>query len=640
MNKLAKALLQHYSPQKDLKEIDPSHAGKGVDRSRNVSAHPISYFYKEGAVPESVVTEQGPHQYSVNLPEGFPIYDIGTDPEKHIENLHNESMNRSTNPGVLHNDEIHSRLKEHGYKGFEHTGHPTHKGIVGLYEKQSVMQKSERPLDRILSETRQRLSRLKYHQEQSPKSALYPMRGKDNGNRILISPDLKQEGKWRKTHFWPGNDPTGHIEGLTYPEAVKHAHEGGADLENPIPDFDKSQKPMQGLAKALLEKAQPVDFNQYGFSHHNEGGIHFVNVHHKLPHGGGDHIGEFQFATDHPSAPDKLYPLLADVEPAHRNKGLASEAYKMAEEKSGKKIVPSHSQTSSAKKLWAQPNRPFGKSELQKGSWQRKNKFNPLKDQPPGHQLGLIHSWQGGARDMFRQGIKKDTGTARDRFLRQLSAKTKTRHGKQGGREFLLHRGHGINEPIVETDTHVQHKDNSSWTPHAGIAENFWDSAPEPTEKPTSAWIHENNILSVPKQYGNVPSGAVTRRENPFSIEHEVIVGPHTSEKANYVPRSDTDVIPDLNERIQARGKGHFDQHHQSPKAVLNQRKSGLTNFGKSLAKSTSLNKSIPEGWRQNKTSKTPGIHFSHPEHGAVSILKHPKGHFEVKHNSQQPQQD
>jgi len=96
-------------------------------------------------------------------------------------------------------------------------------------------------LNQVLSETRQRMARLKHHQSQPAKTALYPTRGKDNGHSVLISPDFNHEGKWRKTYFWPNNEPVGHAEGLDYPEAIRHAYDSGADLENPIPDFDKSE---------------------------------------------------------------------------------------------------------------------------------------------------------------------------------------------------------------------------------------------------------------------------------------------------------------------------------------------------------------------------------------------------------------
>jgi len=149
----------------------------------------------------------------------------------------------------------------------------------------------------------------------------------------------------------------------------------------PKPDLGKS-----------LSKAKPVDFNQYGFSHGHDGsedGIHHIHVYKKSSSGGGDFVGEFQFATDHPSAPNKLYPLLAEVDPEHRQKGIASEAYKMAEQISGKKIVPSHSQTQSAKQMWNQPNRPFGESL-------EKNKRVPF------------HTVQSHIDDLHFEGVNRD----------------------------------------------------------------------------------------------------------------------------------------------------------------------------------------------------------------------------------------
>ena len=145
MSKLLKALLTHYSPKEGLKEIDPEKRGTGVDVKRNISVHPISYYYQEGAVPESVVTDPARQKYTVKLPEGYPIYDIGTDPDRHIHNLIEQSKNRQVNAGIINNDDIHTHLKGQGFKGFTHSTHPEHTGIVGLYEKQPVeeMGKSE-----------------------------------------------------------------------------------------------------------------------------------------------------------------------------------------------------------------------------------------------------------------------------------------------------------------------------------------------------------------------------------------------------------------------------------------------------------------------------------------------------------------
>lgn len=51
------------------------------------------------------------------------------------------------------------------------------------------------------------------------------------------------------------------------------------------------------------------------------------------------------------------------VEPAHRRRGVASAMYQLAEKLSGKKLHPYPEQKAPGKKLWAQPERPFGKAE-------------------------------------------------------------------------------------------------------------------------------------------------------------------------------------------------------------------------------------------------------------------------------------
>lgn len=49
------------------------------------------------------------------------------------------------------------------------------------------------------------------------------------------------------------------------------------------------------------------------------------------------------------------------IHPEHRRKGLATALYQYAEQLSGKRMYPHHSQTSEANELWAQPDRPFGR---------------------------------------------------------------------------------------------------------------------------------------------------------------------------------------------------------------------------------------------------------------------------------------
>lgn len=73
----------------------------------------------------------------------------------------------------------------------------------------------------------------------------------------------------------------------------------------------------------------------------------------------GEIVGKYRFDN---SASD-LYPILSETHPEHQRKGLASAAYSYIQAKTKKKISPSSSQTSEAKALWSQPNRPFGKTE-------------------------------------------------------------------------------------------------------------------------------------------------------------------------------------------------------------------------------------------------------------------------------------
>lgn len=67
----------------------------------------------------------------------------------------------------------------------------------------------------------------------------------------------------------------------------------------------------------------------------------------------GKDVAEFQFTDDDPRAEGKLYPLLAEVEPAHRRKGIATQAYGWVKALTGMELVPSGHQSADAKKFWS-----------------------------------------------------------------------------------------------------------------------------------------------------------------------------------------------------------------------------------------------------------------------------------------------
>jgi hypothetical protein len=72
----------------------------------------------------------------------------------------------------------------------------------------------------------------------------------------------------------------------------------------------------------------------------------------------GSHIRPISEEESHESGGEGV-----NVNKDFRRQGIATAMYTHAEKASGKKLKPSHDQTSDAKALWNQPNRPFGKSE-------------------------------------------------------------------------------------------------------------------------------------------------------------------------------------------------------------------------------------------------------------------------------------
>jgi len=121
--------------------------------------------------------------------------------------------------------------------------------------------------------------------------------------------------------------------------------------------------------------------------------------HHSAPHGMGDRPGKLHQVTAHDKNGNlvgaafaleddeilggpHLMPFEAKsigrhairVDTDHQRKGLGSAMYALLERKAGKKLRPRKEQTEEGEALWKQPNRPFGKSELEKGAkgdWQK-----------------------------------------------------------------------------------------------------------------------------------------------------------------------------------------------------------------------------------------------------------------------------
>jgi GNAT superfamily N-acetyltransferase len=132
-----------------------------------------------------------------------------------------------------------------------------------------------------------------------------------------------------------------------------------------------------------LDKGQNGDWQKEGYKFEHIPGKDFGDSKYhtiKVTDRSGNFAGHFDF--DH-LAPSKNYPehinvRSAVVSPLHRRMGLANNAYKMIEGITGSKILNSPgNQSEDAKSLWSQPNRPFGKSELDKaeGFYDARNKY-------------------------------------------------------------------------------------------------------------------------------------------------------------------------------------------------------------------------------------------------------------------------
>lgn len=120
---------------------------------------------------------------------------------------------------------------------------------------------------------------------------------------------------------------------------------------------------LKRIQKSLLEKGLRGDWQKEGYRLEHEKDTpnsHMITAYDK----NGNEAGYVSMLH---AQDNTLLPSIAVVHKEHKRKGLATAMYKLAEEKSGRKVgnYPKL-QSEQAKKFWAQPNKPFGKSEAQK----------------------------------------------------------------------------------------------------------------------------------------------------------------------------------------------------------------------------------------------------------------------------------
>jgi len=199
--------------------------------------------------------------------------------------------------------------------------------------------------------------------------------------------------------------------------------------------------------------------------------------------------------------------------------------------------------------------------KLKKGAM-NKFPFNPEKEKVP-ELSARLHDWQSGGFSP-RKKIPRMEGNARKRALHKLASQTQTKRTPKGN-YYLLHRGVSpVEHDLINKLNHIEHDtDHSSWSPHYEIADGFSNkySSKKRSEVPVSAWIHENDIHTVPSQFG-VVGYPDKPGVNKYRQEHEVIVSPHKSLKASpeEVEKAQ-DATSNMNGRINARADDKTSEH-------------------------------------------------------------------------------
>lgn len=129
--------------------------------------------------------------------------------------------------------------------------------------------------------------------------------------------------------------------------------------------FNTKQVKNKSFGKSELDKGAMGDWKKEGYKLHLAPNSMNPENFHIIPKDkNGKEVGFYGF-ENHVSSPHHIVVYDAYTDRNHQRKGLATQAYKMAEKHSKKKIVPLEGQQSEdAQELWAQPRRPFGKSEI------------------------------------------------------------------------------------------------------------------------------------------------------------------------------------------------------------------------------------------------------------------------------------
>lgn len=208
-------------------------------------------------------------------------------------------------------------------------------------------------------------------------------------------------------------------------------------------------------------------------------------------------------------------------------------------------------------------NKWLKQADLMKGSFQKKNRFNPesVVDKDSRESLS---NWQESGDDYDRYNSSRLEGSGRKRALRKLASLThvKTLNGEP---HYLLHRGMSDNEHHNNIESHGNAKTNyhkeddgqvNSWTPNYSTADSFrvdygMDGT---TSHIVSAWIPEKAIYNYLPQLGDITNDG--KGPNEFQDEKEVFVqhndGHHLAHP-DYIREHIIKQKPDVHGRINSK---------------------------------------------------------------------------------------
>jgi len=189
--------------------------------------------------------------------------------------------------------------------------------------------------------------------------------------------------------------------------------------------------------------------------------------------------------------------------------------------------------------------------KLEKGSFQRRHKFNPASVSDDEREK--IEEWTSHVQN--RDDIPEIDPNAKKRALNKLHSKTKVaKHPETGERMFLLHRGMGEDEyqGTQGKGENLHSTSKSSWTPHYNIAQGFGKDYTGDFEgyepRMISAWVPESKIHHILPAVGEEGHG---EGYEPKTIrhEHEIIVNPHNFKYTKHNPEEKPNLQSRINER-------------------------------------------------------------------------------------------